>query len=147
LKVIARIAAASATFAALMVATSPSYAQPTFNVSTAAATVQKTTVAKVANVSDAALVKSFSGFRNGYAEANGVRLHYVVDVVDNKGYGTLQMPVLALGGPAYGWMKKVVGQKAANLTAVNVENSGHFIQEEQPEFVTRTMVDFLRGAQ
>jgi pimeloyl-ACP methyl ester carboxylesterase len=30
---------------------------------------------------------------------------------------------------------------------VNVENSGHFIQEEQPEFVTRTMVDFLRGAQ
>jgi pimeloyl-ACP methyl ester carboxylesterase len=44
-------------------------------------------------------------------------------------------------------MKKVVGQRAANLTAVDVANSGHFIQEEQPEFVTRTMVDFLRVAQ
>ncbi len=50
-----------------------------------------------------------------------------------------------MGGPAYGWMKKVVGQKAANLTAVNVENSGHFIQEEQPERVARTMLDFLQG--
>ncbi|GAB7542958.1 alpha/beta fold hydrolase [Cupriavidus sp. 8B] len=67
------------------------------------------------------------------------------DVLDNKTYATLQMPVLAMGGPAYGWMKKVVGQKAANLTAVNVENSGHFIQEEQPERVARTMLDFLQG--
>jgi pimeloyl-ACP methyl ester carboxylesterase len=67
------------------------------------------------------------------------------DVSDNKSYGTLQMPVLAMGGPAYGWMKKVVSQKTANLTAVNVENSGHFVQEEQPEFVTKTMVDFLQG--
>lgn len=67
------------------------------------------------------------------------------DVSDNKRYGTLQMPVLAMGGPAYGWMKKVVSQKTADLTAVQVENSGHFVQEEQPEFVTKTMVDFLQG--
>jgi pimeloyl-ACP methyl ester carboxylesterase len=67
------------------------------------------------------------------------------DVNDNRSYGTLQMPVLAMGGPAYGWMKKVVSQKAANLTAVKVESSGHFIQEEQPEFVVRTMTDFLQG--
>jgi pimeloyl-ACP methyl ester carboxylesterase len=67
------------------------------------------------------------------------------DVSDNRSYGTLQMLVLAMGGPAYGWMKKVVSQKAANLTAVKVENSGHFIQEEQPEFVLRTMTDFLQG--
>ncbi|WP_208116423.1 alpha/beta hydrolase [Paraburkholderia sp. BL10I2N1] len=346
MKAIARLAIASAAFAALMVAASPSYAEPTSNAHTDAALVQKTTAAKVTNVSDAALVKSLPGFRNGYAEVNGVRLHYVVggkgeplvllpgwpetwwafhkimpalaehytviavdlrgmgassrpadgydkktmardiyelvkslgydkasvaghdigsavafaygenypqatgklvmmelphpddslmsfpllpaqgafgdrlgtarpylwwfafnqvqglpekllaghirveqdwifnyflvdagavdardravyerayntadairasnawyqafpqDVIDNKDYGTLQMPVLALGGPAYGWMKKVIGQKAANLTALNVENSGHFIQEEQPELVARTMVDFLQG--
>jgi pimeloyl-ACP methyl ester carboxylesterase len=66
------------------------------------------------------------------------------DVSDNRSYGTLEMPVLAMGGPAYGWMKKVVAQKTANLTAVKVEGSGHFVQEEQPEFVTRTMVDFLQ---
>ncbi|WP_445143336.1 alpha/beta fold hydrolase [Dyella sp. Tek66A03] len=67
------------------------------------------------------------------------------DVADNKGYGKLDTPTLVLAGPAYQWMKKVVGKKATNLTAVSVENSGHFVQEEQPEFVTRTMVDFLQG--
>jgi pimeloyl-ACP methyl ester carboxylesterase len=28
---------------------------------------------------------------------------------------------------------------------VDVENSGHFIQEEQPELVARTMIDFLQA--
>ena len=77
--------------------------------------------------------------------SNGWYQTLTQDVNDNKSYGTLEMPVLMLGGPAYGWMKKVVSQKAANLTAVKVENSGHFIQQEQPEFVTRTMVSFLQG--
>ena len=346
MKVIARMVSLSASFLALMLATSPGYAQPTSKVSTDIASVQKATTPKVANISDEALVKSLPGFRNGYAEVNGVRLHYVAggkgeplvllpgwpetwwtfhkimpalagqhtviavdlrgmgtssrpvdgydkktmaadihelvkslgydkvsvaghdigsavafaygenyplatdklvmmevphpddsllsfsllpaqgtfgdkrgtarpylwwfafnqvqglpekllaghirleqdwifnyflvdagavdardravyerayntadairasnawyqafpqDVVDNRGYGKLEMPVLAMGGPAYGWMKKVVAQKAANLTAVHVENSGHFIQEEQPELVVRTIDAFLQG--
>jgi len=66
------------------------------------------------------------------------------DVVDYRSYGKLDMPVLALGGPAYGWMKKVIGQKAENLSAVEVQNSGHFVQEEQPELVAQTMLDFLQ---
>jgi pimeloyl-ACP methyl ester carboxylesterase len=66
------------------------------------------------------------------------------DVVDYRNYGKLDMPVLALGGPAYGWMKKVIGQKAENLSAVEVQNSGHFVQEEQPELVAQTMLDFLQ---
>ncbi len=338
---IVRIGTAAAAIAALMVAASPGYAGATSKAHTDAVAVQKSTAAKVADVSDAALVKSLPGFRNGYAEVNGVRLHYVVagkgeplvllpgwpetwwtfhkimpalaehytviavdlrgmgassrpadgydkktmasdvyelvkslgydkatiaghdigsavafayganypqatdklvmmelphpddsllsfpllpaqgtfgdkvgssrpylwwfafnqvkglpekllaghiraeqdwifsyflvddaavdardravyeraynsadairasnawyqafpqDVIDNKGYAKLEMPVLALGGPAFKWM-----QKATDLTAVNVENSGHFVQEEQPEFVTQTMVDFLQG--
>jgi pimeloyl-ACP methyl ester carboxylesterase len=346
LKFIARIGAVSAAFAGLMVAAAPNYAHAASQARTDAAGVHKSTKAKVGDVSDAALVKSLPGFRNGYAEVNGVRLHYVVggtgdplvllpgwpetwwtfhkimpalakqhtviavdlrgmgassrpadgydkktmaadihelvqslgydkatiaghdigsavafayaenypqatdklvmmelphpddslltfpllpaqgtfgdklgssrpylwwfafnqvnglpekllaghirveqdwlfkyflvdenavdvrdravyeraynsadairasnawyqtltqDVSDYKRYGTLQMPVLAMGGPAYGWMKKVVSQKTANLTAVNVENSGHFVQEEQPEFVTKTMLSFLQG--
>ncbi|HHX4056135.1 MAG: alpha/beta fold hydrolase [Burkholderia contaminans] len=67
------------------------------------------------------------------------------DVSDNKGYGQLQMPVLVMGGPAYRWMKMVVGEKAVNLSAREVENSGHFIQEEQPELVTKAMLGFLEG--
>jgi pimeloyl-ACP methyl ester carboxylesterase len=76
---------------------------------------------------------------NGWYQAFGQ------DVADNKGYGTLNMPVLVLAGPAYQWMKVVVGKKAANLTALSVPNSGHFVQEEQPEFVSKRMIDFLQG--
>ncbi|WP_267221298.1 alpha/beta fold hydrolase [Dyella silvae] len=67
------------------------------------------------------------------------------DVTDNKSYGTLNMPVLVLAGPAYQWMKVVVGKKTSNLTALAVPNSGHFVQEEQPEFVSKTMLDFLQN--
>ncbi|MFL9961059.1 hypothetical protein PQR02_08020 [Paraburkholderia sediminicola] len=47
------------------------------------------------------------------------------DVSDNKDYGPLQVPVLVMGGPAYKWMKMVVGEKAINMSAVDVENSVH----------------------
>jgi pimeloyl-ACP methyl ester carboxylesterase len=77
--------------------------------------------------------------------SNGWYQTFPQDVTDNKGYGKLDMPVLVMGGPAYKWMKMVVSAKATNLTAVDVENSGHFLQEEQPEFVATTMVDFLQG--
>jgi len=77
--------------------------------------------------------------------SNGWYQSFTQDVIDNKGYGKLQMPVLAMGAPAYRWMKKVIAGKADNLSAVNVENSGHFIHEEQPEFVTQTMLKFLQG--
>ena len=69
------------------------------------------------------------------------------DVVDYRTYGKLEMPVLAMGGPAFRWMQKVVPAKVGNLTAVHVEHCGHFIHEEQPAFVTKAMLDFLHGAQ
>jgi pimeloyl-ACP methyl ester carboxylesterase len=79
--------------------------------------------------------------------SNGWYQAFAQDVSDNKGYGKLNMPILVLAGPAYKWMKVVVAKKATNLTAVDVEKSGHFVQEEQPEFVTKTMVDFLQNKQ
>ncbi len=102
MKVISRIATASAALATLLLPLSRSYAQPRSNVSSDATIAHKTPMGKNANVSDAALVKSVPGFRNGYAEVDGVRLHYVV------------------GG------------------------SGHFIQEEQPDLVVKTIIDFLQ---
>ncbi len=77
--------------------------------------------------------------------SNGWYQAFTQDIADNKNYGALDMPVLVLAGPAYQWMKVVVGKKATNLTALPVENSGHFVQEEQPEFVSKTMLDFLQG--
>lgn len=99
---------------------------------------------------DAVTARDRAVYEQAYNSADAIRASngwyqsFTQDIVDNRSYGKLDMPVLAMGGPAYGWMKKVVGQKATNLTAVDVENSGHFIQEEQPEVVTRTMIDFLQ---
>jgi len=70
---------------------------------------------------------------------------FTQDIADNKGYGPLNLPVLVLAGPAYQWMKVVVGKKATNLTALAVPNSGHFVHEEQPEFVSKTVIDFLQN--
>lgn len=79
--------------------------------------------------------------------SNGWYQAFTQDVADNKTYGALDMPVLVLAGPAYQWMKAVVGKKAADLTALAVPNSGHFVQEEQPEFVSKTVIDFLQNQQ
>ena len=90
-------------------------------------------------------------YERAYNSADAIRAGnawyqaFTQDVIDYKGYGKLEMPVLALGGPAYKWMTSVVGQKVVHLTDANVENSGHFVQEEQPEFVTKAMLDFLQG--
>jgi pimeloyl-ACP methyl ester carboxylesterase len=75
--------------------------------------------------------------------SNGWYQAFSQDVIDYQAYGMLDMPVLAMGGPAYRWMSKVVPKKAAHATVVNVEQSGHFVHEEKPGFVVRSMLDFL----
>ena len=65
------------------------------------------------------------------------------DIIDSKTYRKLEMPVLGLGSTGYTWLKAAVTPKATNFRLVKVENSGHFMQEEQPEFVARTLVEFF----
>lgn len=77
--------------------------------------------------------------------SNGWYQSFTQDVIDYKAYRKLEMPILAMGGPAYRWMSKVVGKNAEHVTVVNVEQSGHFIHEEKPEFVVNGMLDFLRA--
>lgn len=70
---------------------------------------------------------------------------FMQDAVDMKGYEKLKMPVLALGGSGgYAWLKAAVPPKANDVTVVKVENSGHFLAEEQPEVVTKLLADFFR---
>ncbi len=76
--------------------------------------------------------------------SNGWYQTLTQDIADGKGYGKLEMPVLAVGGPAYRWMNKVIPPKASNLTTLHLENTGHFLQEERPELVARTMTEFLQ---
>jgi pimeloyl-ACP methyl ester carboxylesterase len=75
--------------------------------------------------------------------SNGWYQAFTQDIIDDKAYAALEMPVLALGGPGYERLKAVMAQKAARLTAVKIADSGHFVQEEQPAQVSRLMLDFL----
>jgi pimeloyl-ACP methyl ester carboxylesterase len=57
----------------------------------------------------------------------------------------LQMPVLALGGSAAVGigLKMAMGSIAESVTGGQIEDCGHYIMEEQPEDVTRTLLDFF----
>jgi pimeloyl-ACP methyl ester carboxylesterase len=100
---------------------------------------------KALDARDRAVYEQAYNSADAIRASNGWYQAFTQDVIDNKAYGKLEMPILAMGGPAYRWMSKVVGKKAEHVTVVNVEQSGHFVHEEQPEFVTRSMLDFLRS--
>lgn len=65
------------------------------------------------------------------------------DIVDDEAYGKLTMPVLAVGGPGYGWLQAVMGPRASDLKVVRAD-SGHFIPEETPAFLTEQLQAFLK---
>jgi pimeloyl-ACP methyl ester carboxylesterase len=68
------------------------------------------------------------------------------DIVDDGTYARLEMPVLALGGPGYTWLKSTLPAKTTDLRVVKIENSGHFIPEEQPDVAAKLISDFLNGS-
>ena len=77
------------------------------------------------------------------------------DAIQNMNYSKtkLTMPVLALGGgyiPLFGGnitMPIVYGMKvlAQNVQGVIVPNSGHYIAEERPVFVVKSLNNFFSG--
>jgi pimeloyl-ACP methyl ester carboxylesterase len=78
------------------------------------------------------------------------------DAIQNQNYSKtkLTMPVLALGGgyfPTFGGtitMPTVIyGMKilAQNVQGITVPNSGHFIPEEQPVFLVKSLNNFFSG--
>ena len=78
------------------------------------------------------------------------------NAIQNMNYSktNLTMPVLGLGGgytPAFGGnvtMPSVVyGMKmlAENVTGITVPNSGHWIPEEQPDFLVKSLNNFFSG--
>ena len=69
------------------------------------------------------------------------------DIVDEKAYQKLTMPVLGIAGPGYGWLNATIAARATNARTVHLENSGHFMQEEAPEETTRLILEFLKAPQ
>jgi pimeloyl-ACP methyl ester carboxylesterase len=73
------------------------------------------------------------------------------DVIDNKkavGGGRLQMPVLAIGGDHSlgSTMAYIMRFAADNVREVVIEDSGHWLMEEQTKATVATIVNFLSGA-
>jgi pimeloyl-ACP methyl ester carboxylesterase len=70
------------------------------------------------------------------------------DVADNRAYRTkkLTMPVLAIGarGSLGDFVPTQVRKYAGHVTGIVIEDSGHWIFEEQPEQLTRTLLRFLK---
>lgn len=63
---------------------------------------------------------------------------------DQKQYAKLKMPVLGLGAEYTGWhWLQITGKHAADFRLEKVEDSGHFIVMEQPEFVTERLLYFF----
>lgn len=70
------------------------------------------------------------------------------DVIDNKaavGHGRLQMPVLAVGGDHSlgSTMAYIMRFAADNVREVVIDESGHWLMEEQPRATVSAIVDFL----
>lgn len=66
------------------------------------------------------------------------------DILDNEAYAPLSMPVLAIGGPGYAWLKGTLAGKSRDHRVVKISNSGHYIPEEQPEELLRYLNAFLQ---
>jgi pimeloyl-ACP methyl ester carboxylesterase len=73
---------------------------------------------------------------------------FPTDVKDNTDYAKtkLAMPILALGarGSLSDFVPTQVRQYESNVTGAVIENSGHWIYEEQPKELTDRLLNFLR---
>src|SRR5258708_38130380 len=73
---------------------------------------------RYADVSDATLVKSLRGFKNGYAAVNGVKIHYVIG---GKGEPLILLP----GWPENWWaFHKMMQMMAEDDTVISVDLRG-----------------------
>lgn len=75
---------------------------------------------------------------------------FAQDAIDNRqlaAAGKLKMPVLAIGGDhSYGLgLATEIGFAAADVRAAVIEDSGHWIMEEQPERAVTLILSFLKG--
>ncbi|WP_131737452.1 alpha/beta fold hydrolase [Actinomadura roseirufa] len=90
-------------------------------------------------------------YARAYSTADAVRAGsawykaFIQDIEDEKDYGPLAVPVLALGGDHsnYPYLAAVLPGKGPDVQVVKVEKSGHYLPEEQPETVVELLSAFF----
>ncbi|MGI4865109.1 MAG: alpha/beta fold hydrolase [Janthinobacterium lividum] len=95
------------------------------------------------NALDRAVYVAAYDSRDGIRAGDAWYQAFPQDVEDSKTYGKLLMPVLAIGGPGFDWMKASLVDKTTNLKMVKATGSGHFIPEEKPEDLVRLITEFI----
>jgi pimeloyl-ACP methyl ester carboxylesterase len=95
------------------------------------------------NAFDRAVYAQAYNSKDAIRAGNGWYQAFAQDIQDYKGYQKLTMPVLGLGGPGYDWLRFTLPNKTTDPKIIKIENSGHFIEEEQPGAVFKELKAFL----
>ena len=66
------------------------------------------------------------------------------DIMDSESYSKLSMPVCAIGGTGYDMLQAALQDQVEDLQLFRLDECGHFILDEQPDIITRIMIDFLQ---
>jgi pimeloyl-ACP methyl ester carboxylesterase len=76
--------------------------------------------------------------------ANGWYQTFTQDIEDSKHYAPLTMPVLGLGSyVSSNYMKMAIPMVASNAEVIGIMDSGHYLFEEKPEEVIKSVSGFL----
>ena len=92
---------------------------------------------------DRAVYKAAYSGENAIRAGNAWYQAFTQDAIDMKSYRKLDIPVLALGATGYEWLKASLPSKVNNFKLVRVENSGHYMAEENPAFVAAEFEKFF----
>jgi len=82
--------------------------------------------------------------QDGIRAGNAWYQAFPKDILDDGTYSKLQMPVLGLAGPGYGWLKDTLERHCTDVRVIKIQNSGHFIAEERPDATLGYLNDFLK---
>jgi pimeloyl-ACP methyl ester carboxylesterase len=74
---------------------------------------------------------------------NGWYKTFGQDIADEKTYARLTVPILGLAADNYDYLADLLPRKTTDLTLGKINDSGHYIDEEQPEAVVAELRKFF----
>lgn len=75
--------------------------------------------------------------------ANGWYQSFTQDIEDSRTYAKLTIPVAALHFPDHTDILDSLAERATDVLAIEIPDSGHYLAEEQPELVAAHLCDFF----